>query len=181
MISKILVDALRRTEIFDGLSPMQITEIARHAERTMFQPNQVVARQGEQASGAILIIDGEMDCISGPLLMTRKPVEPGALLAEMAMFTEFEYGATFVARTPVKAMRISRDEMLRQMGDEPELAGRLLEKVAGRLREVAKELAAVGGLDLESVDSEDVRTATRRTNRQNAASSRSDASLVLSS
>lgn len=58
MISKVLIDALRHAEIFSGLSPMQITEIARHAERLMYQPDQVIARSGDASGGAILIIEG---------------------------------------------------------------------------------------------------------------------------
>ena len=153
MISKILIDALRQAELFDGLSPMQITEIARHAERLVFPAEHVIARMGEAAHGALLIIDGRVECISGPALLNRQIVPAGYVIAEMAMFTEFEHGATFIARSPVKAMRISRDAMLAQMAEEPELASRLLDKVAGRLRQVAVDLAAAGGLDLH--DDED--------------------------
>lgn len=149
MISKVLISALRQVELFGELSPMQVTEIARNAERIMFPAGAVMASSGEPALGAILVIEGQVDCITTTQPPMKSRLAVGTLIAEMAMFTPFEHGATFVARSPVKAMRIPRQAMLAQMAEDPALAERFVEKVAGRLRHVVLEMARISGIDID--------------------------------
>jgi CRP-like cAMP-binding protein len=151
MISKVLINALRQVDLFGGLSPMQITEIARNAERVIYPEGTIIASIGDPASAAILVIDGRVDCI----VDTRPPavtsLGSGTLIAEMAMFTDFLHGATFVARSPVKAMRLPREALLAQIAEDPRLAECFVAKVAGRLRHVVLEMARIGGIDLDDV------------------------------
>lgn len=149
MISKVLIDALRHVELFGGLSPMQITEIARNAERIMYPEGAIVASIGDPANAAVLVIEGRVDCIVETKPPSVTTLLPGTLIAEMAMFADFVHGATFVARSPVKAMRITREAMLAQMAEDPRLAELFIEKVAGRLRHVVQEMARIGGIDLQ--------------------------------
>jgi CRP-like cAMP-binding protein len=149
MISKVLINALRQVELFGELSPMQITEIARNAERIMYPAGAIIAKAGDSAPSAILLIDGQVDCITTMHPPMTSRLVAGTLIAEMAMFTPFEHGATFVARSPVKAMRIPRQAMLAQMAEDPGLAERFVKKVAGRLRHVVVEMARISGLDVD--------------------------------
>ena len=119
MIAPSLLDPFRRIELFAGLTPFQVSEIARRSERVMFRSDDVIAKSGEASDAAILIVDGKVECTEGLPSRSKDPhIEPGTLLAEMAMFTEFEYAATFVARSSVKAIRITREEILAQMEDD---------------------------------------------------------------
>ena len=148
MIAKVLINALRCVELFGELTPMQITEIARNAERVMFSEGATIAKSGEAADAAILVIDGKVERSSVNARPEDESISSGMLIAEMAMFTDFEHDSTFTARSAVKAMRIPREAMLAQMADDPELADRFIHKVAGRLRHVTVELAKIAAIDL---------------------------------
>jgi len=144
MVAQSLLGPFRRIDLFAALSPFQISEIARRTERIMFRDGDVIAEAGGEADAAILIIDGDVACTHGiPLQLGVGQLEPGTLLAEMAMFTEFEHAATFVARGPVKALRITRAAMLEQMLEDPSVAECLVGEVAGRLKKMAGELRMI--------------------------------------
>ena len=51
----------------------------------------------------------------------------------MAMIIESECTSTIVARTRVRALRITRGEMLVQMTEDPALAGHFISKISDRL------------------------------------------------
>lgn len=145
------IDALAqhfiRLEIFQGLKPLQITEILRRSDRIVYRPGDLIAEEGTDADAAILVVAGEALRLVGPDLRTRaEPVPPGSLLMEMAMLVETEHGATVVARTPVRALRISRAELYEQMLDDPDLADHFMSKVTARLARVANDLRAIDEL-----------------------------------
>ena len=144
MVASSLLGPFRRIELFAGLTPFQVSEIARRSERVMFRSDDVIAKSGEASDAAILIVDGKVECTEGLPSCSKDPhIEPGTLLAEMAMFTEFEYAATFVARSSVKAIRITREEILAQMEDDPEMVDSLVSEVVGRLNQMAGELRKI--------------------------------------
>jgi CRP-like cAMP-binding protein len=65
---------------------------------------------------------------------------PGALLAEMAMIAETDYGMTATAMTPSTVMRIPRSLFLKMLEGYPDAARRLRDHIA--------EEAEQSGLDL---------------------------------
>ena len=136
---------LLRLEIFQGLKPLQITEIARHAERLLYKPGQLLIEDGKAGDAAIIVVAGEAVRIKAPLAPAEheEAIEPGALLGEMAMLIETEHSSTVVARSPVRALRISRDAMLAMMLDDPTLAEHLVAKIARRLHGIAAELRKI--------------------------------------
>lgn len=138
-----ILAALERVEIFTSLDAEQLQDVARHAERVMFRADEIIGAEGAEADGAILIIDGsvERQSASG----ASSDVTPGSLLAELAMFSEFTFGATFVAKSNVKALRLEREHMLARMNDDPEMAEAFVRVIAGRLKSIATELAALDG------------------------------------
>ena len=138
-----ILDALSRVEIFKALNADQLQSIARHAERVMFRADEAIGTDGEAADGAILLIDGAVERQSGRAEPTS--IAPGSLLAELAMFSEFTFGATFVARSSVKALRIEREHMLSLMNEDPAMAEAFVRIIAERLKSVATELSELDG------------------------------------
>ena len=53
-----LVAPLLRVPLLAGLKPLQITELARQAERAVFRRGDTITRAGEPADGAYLIVSG---------------------------------------------------------------------------------------------------------------------------
>lgn len=136
---------LIRLEIFQGLKPLQITEIARHAERIVYKPGQVLIEDGKGGDAAIIVVGGEAVRTKAPMAPAdhEEPIVPGSLLGEMAMLIETDYSSTVVARTTVRALRITRDAMLAMMLEDSSLAEHLVSKVARRLHTIAAELRKI--------------------------------------
>ncbi|MDX2258719.1 MAG: cyclic nucleotide-binding domain-containing protein [Hyphomicrobiaceae bacterium] len=146
-----LVKPLLNVPLFQGLKPLQITEIARRAERVVFKAGDTIIAEDATGDAAILIVAGDAVRTTGPDFDgAPEPVPPGALVGEMAMLVETKHTSTIMARGSVRALRITRSELVAQMEDDPALADHFVQKIAGRLNRLAKELraidAALGGL-----------------------------------
>jgi CRP/FNR family transcriptional regulator, cyclic AMP receptor protein len=135
-----LVAPLLRVPLFAGLKPLQLTEIARQAERISFRPGAKITTAGEPGDGAYLIVAGEAVRVS---LDRDQAIEPGSLIGEIAMLTEHTYGATVIARGRVHALKITRSALHAQMRDDPPLADHFTRLLAERLTQVAAEMRGI--------------------------------------
>jgi CRP-like cAMP-binding protein len=126
------------------LTPLQITEIARRADRIVFKPGDVIFG-AEKIDAAVLIVSGEAVRMSeSGMAQSDQSVPAGALVGEMTMLVEPEEPTSiFIARTLVRAHRISRAEMLAQMADDPALADHFVAKISGRLLSFIDELRQI--------------------------------------
>jgi len=148
-----LVLPLLNVPLFQGLKPLQLTEIARRADRIVYKPGDVIVTAHAEPDAAVLVISGEAVRTEGPGLKDGAEAIPaGALISEMTMLIATECTSTVVARTPVRALRITRAEMLAQMTADPTLADHFIEKISGRLssfvdglREIDRSLSTLGG------------------------------------
>jgi CRP-like cAMP-binding protein len=139
-----LVAPLLKIALFQGLRPLQITEIARRAERIVFRPGQTIVEADAEADAAFVIVSGEALRTKGPDLgIEPESIVVGSLVGEMAMLVDTEHSSTIVAKTPVRALKITRAAMYEQMADDPALADHLVAKIANRLKILAVELRAI--------------------------------------
>jgi CRP-like cAMP-binding protein len=157
-----LVRPLLNVPLFQGLKPLQLTEIARRADRIVYKPGDVIVTAHGEPDAAVLVVSGEAVRTEGPGLDAgrREAIPAGALISEMTMLIETECTSTVVAQTPVRALRITRSEMLAHMADDPSLAEHFIDKISGRLssfvdglREIDKSLSAIGAPE-ESAETE---------------------------
>jgi CRP-like cAMP-binding protein len=147
MAANQIVRALARLPVFEGLTLVQLDELARRAEHVLYHPGAVIMEEGTEGHAAILLISGEAARVSGPELKSRiEPIAPGSLLGETAMLIEATYGSTVVARGHVRALRITRDELRGQMASDPTVADRLVHNIAQRLLRLADELRQVDAI-----------------------------------
>jgi CRP-like cAMP-binding protein len=139
-----LVAPLLRIALFQGLRPLQITEIARRAERIVFQPGQTIVEADQAADAAFVIVSGSAARTKGPDVGPQPEViVVGSLLGEMGMLVETEHSSTVVATTAVRALKITRAQMYEQMADDAALADHLVAKIADRLKGLAVELRRI--------------------------------------
>lgn len=139
-----LVAPLLKVELFQGLRPLQITEIARRAERITFKPGQTIVTAEATAEAAFVIVSGEAVRTHGPDVGDEpQPVPTGSLIGEMGMLVETEYSSTIVAKTALRALKINRASMYEQMADDANLADHLVARITARLKNLAVELRAI--------------------------------------
>ena len=135
-----LIAPLLRVRIFQGLTPLQLSEIARRSERIMIRPGDLITQAGQPADAAVLIVAGPSERIIESVPGRTDPVEPGSLIGEMAMFVDHIYGSTVRATGPVKAMRLTRAAMHEHMLADQAMTDHLVAKISSRLNAVATDL-----------------------------------------
>ena len=138
MAADIIIDALARLPIFEGLTPAQIREIGARAQRAIYHPGSVIIEENAEGDAAILIVSGEAARVSGP-----EPVAPGSLIGEASMLIETTYGSTVVARGEVRALQVTRDGLRAQMLEDPSIAETLIHNISMRLIRMAEKLRQV--------------------------------------
>jgi CRP-like cAMP-binding protein len=139
-----LVAPLLRLEIFQGLRPLQITEIARQAERVVFKDGQVIVHSGTPGDAAYVLVSGDAVCRRrNASRAATEAVETGSMVGELAMLIEHEYAVTVVAKSTVRALKITRESMHDQMRDDVRLAEHLSAKITERLKRLSAELRRV--------------------------------------
>jgi len=151
-----LIGPFLRVALFQGLKPLQITEIARNAERMIFRSGDIITRAGEEGYAAYLIVGGKLmkyssDSADGNTGGAHRresaqafEVAQGSLVSEMAMLIDGHIcPATIIAQGPVRAFRISRAALHAQMLDDPDLADHFVNRIASRLRQLADDLRQV--------------------------------------
>ena len=146
MATEQLVEALQNLEVFRGLGQEQLAEIARKAERIVFKPGQTVVAAGHQGDGAFLLVSGDAEVLADGSLpggARQQTVESGSLVGEMAMLIEHEYRITVVARSSIRALKITRTQMQAQMLAAPSLAEHFVTRISSRLSRVAVELRRI--------------------------------------
>lgn len=145
MSISVLARQLMSQELFRGLSPLQLTEIVRQAERVVYRPGQSIVEAGKQGDAAVVIVAGDaVRFLEGDGEASQAyPLKVGSILSELAMLIEHEHGATVVAHTTVRALRITRESLRSQMLDDPRLADHFVDRISARLRDIFEELRRV--------------------------------------
>jgi CRP/FNR family transcriptional regulator, cyclic AMP receptor protein len=142
-----LVAPLLRVPLFAGLKPLQLTELARQAERMKFQRGDVITKAGEPGDGAYLVVSGLAEHVepTDPAA-AAEPIEPGSLVGEMAMLVEHAYGATIIARDRVLCLKITRAAVRAQMLEDAALARHFERRISERLSRVVDDLRRIDGI-----------------------------------
>ena len=66
----IIAGRLLRVPLFSGLKPLQLTELARHAERVAFRRGSTITEAGAPGDAAYLIVSGDA---AAPARAERRP------------------------------------------------------------------------------------------------------------
>lgn len=139
-----LVKPFLALPLFQGLRPLQVTELVRRADRIIYRPGDIIIAEDQIGEAAIIIVSGEAVRINTHEPgAAAEPVPEGAMISELAMLVETVHTATILARTTVKALRLTREDMHEAMADDPRLAEHLTQKITERLQKTAQELRAV--------------------------------------
>lgn len=145
------VKPMLNLEIFQGLRPLQITEIARRAYRVVYKPGDTIIREDEEGDAAVIIVSGEAVRVAGPALAEPAEAVPeGSLLGEMAMLIETRHSSTVIARTTVRALRIAREDLQAQMAEDAALADHFVQRITVRLSSVLDSLKAIDSMVAET-------------------------------
>jgi flavin reductase (DIM6/NTAB) family NADH-FMN oxidoreductase RutF len=116
-----------------GALPPALREMLLSAgEEHVFEPGATVIRQGERGGDAFVILSGFARVVRDGREVAR--LGAGQFFGEVAMLDGRPRTADVVAETRLRCIALSRDSFKRALRAEPDLAWRVLEVLAGRVR-----------------------------------------------
>jgi CRP/FNR family transcriptional regulator len=145
------------------LHPDDLTALSLAGELIKRYPGTHLFKEGEPATAAYLIEDGEVDLYRGqkPRRRVVARVRPGAVLGDIAMFAGSPYISSARAVTHVTAFRFDRDKLLPELARHPAICLRWLVAGLRQLEETQRRVihlmhktvkAQVADLLLEEAD-----------------------------
>ena len=127
------VQVLRGVELFQGLPPLIVKEVARRATHLTYRSGEILVRAGDAIDGAILIQEGQVISVSSSGNISGDLLPPGSLINEMGMLVEIDSDATIIARTDVTALGLTRQVIMSLVDAEPRLAEHFNQKISARV------------------------------------------------
>jgi CRP-like cAMP-binding protein len=123
-------DVLKSIPLFGGLSGRDREFLARNMDEVNFAAGEVLIREGESNHTLFVLMDGEVEIsVSG---QPRRTMRPGDFFGEISMDKLILATASVVAKTPVHALVMSREQYRALSGSAPTLA-RLQAAIGDRL------------------------------------------------
>jgi serine phosphatase RsbU (regulator of sigma subunit) len=108
-------------------------------------PGAVLMREGEPASFAAVILEGEVDVFvalpTGPVQMAT--IGPDRVIGELGVFTDMPRSATVIARTDVVIACIEQRSLMRLSAEYPSIAVAIIRELGGRLARMNRSLATL--------------------------------------
>jgi CRP-like cAMP-binding protein len=141
---------VRRLPPFAGISDAACRELAARALTRVYDPGDTLFSAGASARGLYVIVRGRVRVVrdAGGRRHVLHEEGPGGTLGEVPLFEGGGYPATAVAAEPTTCVLIGRDAIGAALRADPELAWRLLARLAARVRTLVER---VDGLAARSV------------------------------
>ncbi|HET9724035.1 MAG TPA: cyclic nucleotide-binding domain-containing protein [Actinomycetota bacterium] len=130
------VRLLAKVPLFEGLSQTHLRSVAALAEEVRYSPGRMIVRTGSPGAAFYVIVEGAAKVVRGKIATAKGTWElgPGDFFGEMALLDGGPRTASVVAETPLTTIRIERAPFRQMLREEPEIALKLLESMAIRMR-----------------------------------------------
>jgi CRP/FNR family transcriptional regulator len=128
---------LARVPLFAGLSERDLDQLAQVAVPRTYESGQAVFREGDSGDTCYVIREGAVRVTrrhSDGRVITLAELRPGSIFGELAMFGSEVRSASVEALEPTRALAILAGDMRRIMVQHPDIAVKMLEGLADRLR-----------------------------------------------
>ena len=129
------VELIRRFPIFSKLPPAKQKLLAFTSERLTFDAGHVMFRAGDAGEACYIVIDGSIEISvptpNGPLVVNT--LGRNEIIGEIAIFGDVPRTATATTLSRVETLRISKDQFLSVIRENPDAALELIRILATRL------------------------------------------------
>jgi len=126
----VIAEFLRKCPLFAGEPPSMLAEFGQRMKREIFQPGEVIVRQGETGDKFYVIASGNVDVsgVKDGVSFSGITLSTGSFFGEIALITGEPRNATVTARGPVETFTLAKEHF-----DEARNRSKTLEE---QLREV---------------------------------------------
>jgi len=134
------ISRLRTFTIFEGMGVRELHAIASVMTVELFQPGDIMIKEGEENSSIYLVVSGKVTVYGGygtPNQTEKATIGPGSFLGELSLFTRMAPNATCVAAEPAEAYVLRHHQFQEIMRVYPQIGINLCRFFTMKLRQVA--------------------------------------------
>lgn len=137
-----ILQVVRGIPLFSALANTDLRELARLCFEEVYEPDEMILKQGEDAQLMVAIVTGRARVTrDGRTIAT---VGAGDVVGEMALIDGLRRSAAVTAETQVEGIILHRTSFLKLLDSKPSIAKKLLSAQTTRLREADNKLSALG-------------------------------------
>ena len=135
------LEVIKELPLFSRVDPARLKLLAFASDRLSFADGAFLFRSGDQCDGAYVILEGEVEILTGEAdaLLTR--LGPSELFGEIAMICNKPRTASVRALGTVTVLRIPTDVFMPMLTEFPEFAIEVAVELARRLEWTIQQLA----------------------------------------
>ena len=122
---------LRKAPLFAALPPQELQPIGEVAEEHFFEEGDLIAAEGEPGDTAYIIVDGEVDVVSGGRTLAVR--RSGEVIGEMSVISSRPRVASLRAKSDVRVLEIHKPAFEAILRERPETALALMRVLSERL------------------------------------------------
>jgi CRP/FNR family cyclic AMP-dependent transcriptional regulator len=128
-------DILSGIPLFAGLSNRQLRAIGDRAKIVRYSSGYRLIAEGTTGDAAYVVLEGTVRVVRSSTGRAIKRLGPGAILGELALIDGRPRSANVITVSPVALLRLSRPAFLQVVRKQPDIALRVMEVLASRLRD----------------------------------------------
>ena len=143
---------LKGSSIFSSLNDDELTELAGISIEHSFMPNEFIFWDGDAPEWFYVVTGGKIKVLKHSSLGKDFIVAffgPGEMFGEVAVFENKPYPASAQAVTETTVVGIKRDDFLSFLASRPQVALKVINVLAGRLRDAQSRLRDLAGERVE--------------------------------
>ncbi len=128
---------LKSIDLFSQIPGEDLVRVAQIAEELEFEPQDPIMTEGEIGDSMYLIVDGEVAVLKGNRLVVK--LGEGECVGEMAILDSEPRSASVLAETPVRALKIEREDFYDLLTEKLEIAQGIIKVLSRRLRDTTAQ------------------------------------------
>jgi hypothetical protein len=129
---------LKKTPLFEGLSTRHLLDLAAMVREERHPAGAVLVGENETGSNLYLIVEGRLRITRGERVVAE--IGPEAFLGEVGLLEGARRTATATTVTPIRVLRLERDDLLTLMEEIPAIAIRVAQELSRRYRQVMEQM-----------------------------------------
>ena len=126
--------------LFSGLRQRDLRRVADLSEEVWFPAGQVVVEEGKAALAFYVVLDGTARVVRGASKRLLARLGPGDHFGELALIDNRPRFASVIAESTLDTIRLKRTAFRNMLLREPEVALRIMEGMAGLIRDLQPEV-----------------------------------------
>jgi CRP/FNR family cyclic AMP-dependent transcriptional regulator len=134
-----IAEMIAQTRLFTGVDSPGLERIAARMTELDVPAGRVIVRQGEIGTGFFIVVSGLVRVVRDGELLAE--LGPGAFFGELSVIDREPRVAQVISSAPTTCLALASWDFEAIIGEQPSVAMAILRELAGRLRELTRELS----------------------------------------